>query len=573
MLDLLIRGGSVVDGTGAPARRGDVGVRDGRIVADVEGERAARTVDADGLVVAPGFVDLHTHYDAQLSWDPTASPSVFHGVTTVIGGNCGFTLAPAGEEHADYLMRMMARVEGIPVEALSAGLPWDWRSYADWLGRFDGAIGVNAGFLVGHCALRRCVMGAEATERVATSDEVAAMRRLLAEALEAGGLGFSSTQSPTHNDADGRPVPSRAADAAELVALAGTVRDHPGTTLEFITAGCLSGFTDDEVELMTSMCLAADRPMNWNLLGVSAANPDFHHHQLSLSDRAAERGARIVALTLPHVMRIRLSFLSGFVLDGLPGWRETMHLPAPQRMRALSDPQVRQRLKDGADSPEAGMLRGLARWERLELAETFAPTTQHYTGRTVGEVAAERGVEPFDALLDIVVADELRTGLHPALPEGDDEDWKMRADVWRDPRTLVGGSDAGAHLDMMCGAIYSTSLLGDAVRERGLLTLEEAVHQLTDAPARLYGLRGRGHIAPGAHADLVVFDPETVGPGRERTRADLPGGAARLYADATGIAHVFVNGVEVVAGGAATGELPGTLLRSGRDTDTVRAAG
>lgn len=573
MLDLLIRGGTVVDGTGAPARRGDVGVRDGTIVTDVDGEPAGRTVDADGLVVAPGFVDLHTHYDAQLSWDPTASPSVFHGVTTVIGGNCGFTLAPAGEEHADYLMRMMARVEGIPVEALSAGLPWDWQNYADWLGRFEGAIGVNAGFLVGHCALRRSVLGAEATERPATDDEVGAMQRLLAEALDAGGLGFSSTQSPTHNDADGRPVPSRVADAAELVALAGAVRDRPGTTLEFITAGCLSGFTDDEVELMTRMCLAADRPMNWNLLGVSAANPEFHKHQLSLSDRAAERGARIIALTLPHVMRIRLSFLSGFVLDGLPGWRETMHLPAPERLRALADPQVRQRLKASADSPEAGMLRGLAKWERLELAETFAPSTAQYTGRSVGAVAAERGVDPFDALLDIVVADELRTGLHPALPEGDDEDWKMRADVWRDPRALIGGSDAGAHLDMMCGAIYSTALLGNAVREWGLLTLEEAVQQLTDAPARLYGLRGRGRIEAGGHADLVLFDPQTVGHGRERTRADLPGGAARLYADATGIAHVFVNGVEVATDGKATGALPGTLMRSGRDTDTVHAAG
>lgn len=573
MLDLLIRDGIVVDGTGAPARRADVGVRAGRIVTDCDGEGAARTIDADGLVVAPGFVDVHTHYDAQLSWDPTASPSVFHGVTSVIGGNCGFTLAPAGEQNADYLMRMMARVEGIPVEALSAGLPWDWVSYEDWLGRFVGAIAVNAGFLVGHCALRRAVMGADAVEREAADDEVRAMQRLLAEALRAGGLGFSSTQSPTHNDADGRPVPSRVATAAELLGLAGAVRQHPGTTVEFITAGCLSGFSDDEVDLMTGMSLAADRPLNWNLLGVSAANPEFHDRQLSASDQATARGGRIVALTLPHVMRIRLSFLTGFVLDGLPGWRETLHLPVPERLRALADPDVRKRLKAGADSPEAGLLRGLARWERLELAETFAPRTAAYAGRTVGEVAVEQGVDPFDALLDIVVADELRTGLHPAIPEGDDDDWKLRAEVWRDPRTIVGGSDAGAHLDMMCGAIYSTSLLGHAVRDRGLLTVEEAVHQLTDVPARLYGLRERGRIAAGAHADLVVFDPGTIGHGPTRTRNDLPGGAARLYADSTGVAHVFVNGVEVATDGAATGALPGTLLRSGRDTDTVRARG
>src|SRR3954468_6678265 len=571
MLNVLIRGGSVVDGTGAPARQADVGVRDGLLVTDIDGESATRTIDVGGLVVAPGFVDLHTHYDAQLSWDPTASPSIFHGVTTVIGGNCGFTLAPAGEEHADYLMRMMARVEGIPVDALSTGLPWDWASYEDWLGRFEGAIGVNAGFLVGHCALRRSVMGTEATEREAKDDEIAQMQQLLADAMRAGGLGFSSTQSNTHKDADGQPVPSRVASAAELIALAGTVRDHPGTTLEFITAGCLSGFNDDEVELMTGMSVAADRPLNWNLLGVSAGNPDFHRHQLAASDKASAHGGRIVALTLPHVMRIRLSFLTAFVLDGLPGWRETLHLPVPERLRALSDPEVRQRLKAGADSPEAGMLRGLARWHRLRIVETFAPVNDGCAGRTVGDIAAERGVDPFDALLDIVVADELRTGLHPALPEGSHEDWKMRADVWRDPRTIVGGSDAGAHLDMMCGAIFSTSLLGPAVRDRELLTLEEAVAQLTDVPARLYGLRGRGRIAADACADLVVFDPRTVGPGPTRTRSDLPGGADRLYAEANGIVHVLVNGVEASTGGVATGAVPGTLLRAGRDPETVRA--
>ena len=581
MLDCLITGGTVIDGTGAPGRRADVAIRDGRVVQISEAggieESARHHLNATDLVVAPGVVDIHTHYDAQLFWDPTASPSSLHGVTTVIGGNCGFSLAPAGADHADYLMRMMARVEGMPLAALEQGLSWDWSSFSDWLDRLEGGEGmaVNAGFLAGHSALRRVVMGEDAVGGTASEAQVTQMTQLLHDALAAGAMGFSSSQAHTHNDGAGRPVPSRAASREELLALAASVRDHEGTTLELILAGCINGFDDAEVDLMTSMSLAANRPLNWNVLGVNAARPEAHAHQLEASTRAAERGAVVVALTLPHIMRIRLSFLSGFILDGLPGWRDTMALPPTERMEALADPEVRRRLADSAASPDAGMLGALARWERMEIAETFAPANAGLDGRTVGEIATERAQTPFDALLDIVVDDGLRTGLMPATggDGGDAAAWKMRADVWRDHRTVVGGSDAGAHLDMMCGAVYSTHLLGDGVRERGLLSLEEAVHQLTDVPARLYGLRHRGRLAPGWHADVVIFDPTTVGPGPVRTRDDLPGGASRLYAEAEGIAHVLVHGTEIVTDGKATGALPGKLLRSGRDTESVTVPG
>jgi N-acyl-D-aspartate/D-glutamate deacylase len=562
MLDLVITGGTVVDGTGAPMRAADVGLRDGRIAVIAptgtidEGRRA--TLDAEGRYVAPGFVDLHTHYDAQLFWDPLATPSPFHGVTTVIGGNCGFSLAPLTPDHADYLMRMMARVEGMPLDALSAGLAWDWGGFGDWLDRLDGTTAVNAGFLCGHSALRR-VAGADR--------EV--MRRLLHEALDAGALGFSTSQAHTHNDGDGEPVPSRFADHDELLALAACVGEHEGTTLEAIVAGCINGFTDDEVELLTAMSCAARRPLNWNVLGVSSLNPTGHERQLAASDAAAARGGRVVALTLPHPMSMRLSFLTGFVLDGLPGWREVLHLPLPERLAALQDPAVRARLAAGAASREAGLLRGLANWPVLSFAECFTSATKPHQGRTVGDVAAELGQQPFDTLLDVVIADDLRTGLRPPVFGTSDADWELRAQVWRDPRTVIGGSDAGAHLDMMCGAIYSTSLLGEAVRQRALLSWEEAVHQLTDVPARLYGLRDRGRITEGWHADLVVFDPETVDHGPERTATDLPGGAWRLVADATGIGHVYANGVAIVRDGRATGATPGTLLRSRRDTVSV----
>ncbi len=579
-LDLLIRGGTVVDGTGAPAQRADVGIRGGRIVSvtpsgrapagESPGESATRSVDADGLVVAPGFVDLHTHYDAQLLWDPSAGPSSWHGVTTVMGGNCGFSLAPAGPAHAGYLARMMSRVEGIPLAALEQGLAWDWVGFGDYLARLEGAgTSVNAGFLAGHSALRRAVMG-DATGEPATEAQIAAMVALLHDALAAGALGFSSSQAPTHNDGEGNPVPSRAASRAELVALAAAVRDHPGTQLELIVAGCLNGFTPDEVDLLGDLSLAADRPLNWNVLGVSAAGN--HDHQLAASTTAAARGARVVALTIPVGMQIRLSFLSGFVLDGLPRWRDVLGLPVPERLRALQDPAVRRRLDEQAHSDEAGVLANLARWERMTLVETFAPETAGFAGRSVGDVAREQGKAPFDALLDVVVADGLRTGLRPDLPKEDDATWKARAEVWRDPRAVVGASDAGAHLDMFCMAGYSTFLVGPAVRDHGLLDLEEAVRLLTDVPARLYGLTDRGRIAPGAHADLALFDPTTVGPGRERTLDDLPGGASRIVVEATGVPHVLVAGTAIVEDGTVTGATPGTVLRSGRDTQTVPAS-
>ncbi len=573
MIDLLIRDGLVVDGSGAPARRADVGVHEGRVVAvGTVTDTATRVIDAGGCVVAPGFVDIHTHYDAQLFWDPSASPSPLHGVTTVFGGNCGFSLAPAGADHADYLTRMMARVEGMPLAALQAGLDWSWTSFGEWLARLDGAVGVNAGFLVGHSTLRRVVMGDEAVGGEATPDQLDRLEAALHQALAEGGLGFSTSQAPTHNDGDGNPVPSRSANREELERLAAVVADHPGTTVEMIVPGCLNGFSEDEVDLMTRISLLAGRPVNWNVLAPTAANPERTGHQLGASTTARGAGGRLVALTLPHTMALRLSFDNGAILDGLPGWREFFARPVEERMAVLSDPAARRAMDERAQSDEAGVLRFLATWSRLVVAETFAPENRGIEGRAVGEIAAERGLGGWDALCEIVVADRLRTGFSVPIPVTD-ADWTARAEVWRDPRAVVGGSDAGAHLDTMCGAVYSTTLLGEGVRERGLLPIEEAVHLLTGAPADLYGVVDRGRVVEGAWADLTVFDPERVGPGPLRTRDDLPGGASRLYADATGMEHVLVNGTEVVTADSLTGAVPGTVLRSGKDTTTVPVPG
>jgi N-acyl-D-aspartate/D-glutamate deacylase len=383
-------------------------------------------------------------------------------------------------------------------------------------------------------------------------------------------MGFSSSQGPTHHDGAGDPVPSRAASPEELVALCRAVAGAPGTTLECIVPGCLNGFTEAELDLLADMSAAAGRPLNWNVLGVSTLNPTGHLSQLAAADHAAARGGRVVALTLPHSMSIRLSFLTGTVLDGFPGWAQVLALPVPERLAALADPAMRQRMAAGAASDEAGILRALADWSRLEVVETFAAENAAAEGRRIGDLAAEAGRDAFDVLVDLVVADELRTGLRPAGMRETAADWKLRAEVWRDPRAVIGGSDAGAHLDMMCGAIYSTAVLAHGVREFGVISLEEAVHQLTAVPAALYGLVDRGRIADGWAADAVLFDPATVGYGPERTRDDLPGGASRLYAGSTGVARVLVGGVAVVADGELTGATPGTLLRSGTHTRTAQ---
>src|SRR5680860_5183 len=576
MLDLLIRNGSLVDGTGAPARRADVGIRDGRIVSVAEpgaiDDAATNTLDAEGLVVTPGFVDPHTHYDAQLFWDPGASPSNVHGVTSVIGGNCGFTLAPLKARDADYLRRMMAKVEGMPLPALETGIEWDWETFAGYLDRLDGNIGVNAGFLVGHCALRRYVMGDESVGNEASPDQLNAMVELLHQSIEAGGLGFSTTLSYTHSDGDGEPVPSRWATHNEVLALCAAVRDHEGTTLEAIVDGCLDQFSDDEIELLVAMSVAGQRPLNWNVLTVDSRVPERVPRQLEASSRAQTAGGRIVALTMPVIVPMNMSFLNYCALFMLPGWKEVMSLPVPERIAKLADPTTRAWMNDRAHSDEAGVFRRLADWGNYVLGDTYSDANEGLEGKTVRDVAADRDQTAFDTLIDIVISDDLRTILWPIAPDGDAASWELRRSVWEDPRAMLGGSDAGAHLDRMCGAPYTSRFLGDMLRGRKLMPLERAVQLITDVPAQLFGLRDRGRVAPGMHADLVVFNPETIGSEPATLVNDLPGGTARLTAGSLGVEHVYVNGVETVTAGVSTGARPGTILRSGRDTRTVPIA-
>jgi N-acyl-D-aspartate/D-glutamate deacylase len=526
-------------------------------------------VDATGKVVAPGFVDVHTHFDAQVFWDGALTPSPLHGVTTVLAGNCGFTIAPLSADPADgeYLMRMLARVEGMPLESLRDGVPWSWTTTPEYFDTIDGNLGVNAGFMVGHSAIRRVVMGEDANRRTSTDDELAKMQRLLHDGLEAGGLGFSSSWARTHNDADGHMVPSRNATREELIALAGVAGQHEGTSLEFIP---MVGPVMEPwaMELMADLSAAAKRPLNWNILTVNAANVDAGKAKLEAGDVARAKGGKVVALTIPHSFGVRLSFASGFVLDAMPGWEAPMLLPRDEKLKLFRDKAARDALNDLAQAP-GNPMGTIANWGSKTIFDVVAPENEQYVGRTVGEIAAEQGRSPWDALVDIVLADELLTSFGIVMPPDSDDDWKARLDVWRDGRAVIGASDAGAHLDLLASFNYATVLLGTAVRERQLLSLEEAIHLITDVPAQLYGLVDRGRLQEGWNADVVVLDPARVQSDDIAMRFDLPGGAGRLYAGASGIDHVLVNGQAIVRDGALTETRSGTLLRSGRDTRTA----
>ena len=572
MLDKVIRGGTVVDGTGSPSRVADIGIKDGRIVSiGVVDQDAAEVIDATGCIVTPGFVDPHTHYDAQLLWDPTASPSSVHGVTTIIGGNCGFTLAPLIPGDADYLRKMMSKVEGMPLAALENGTDWSWETFAEYLGRLEGNISVNAGFLVGHCAIRRYVMGPAAVGAEASIEHIAGMRTELAKSIQSGALGFSFTNSTSHSDGDGEPVASRWATHDELIALCEEVGLHEGTTLEGIVPGCLDRFADDEIELLGLMSAAANRPMNWNVLTVDSREADRVPRQISAYDRSIELGGKVVALTMPVQVPMNMSFSSFCGLWLLPGWQQILGVPVAERIQRLQDPDTRVRMLENSLSQAAGVFRRLADWGDYVIGDTYSAANEGLKGRVVRDVANERGMSSFGTLLDIVIADELKTILWPTPQDDDAESWRMRAELWQDGRAMIGGSDAGAHLDRMCGAPYPTRWLADCIRGRKLVPVEFAVKMMTSQPAKLFGLVDRGELREGAFADVVVFNPDEIGSEDAMLVTDLPGNSSRLTAGSFGVKRVLVNGVTIVENGVANGAVPGTVLKSGKDTYTVPA--
>lgn len=578
MYDLVIRGGTVIDGTGASSRLADVGIRDGRIasVGAIE-EQGIREIDATGLVVAPGFIDIHTHYDAQLLWDPTLSPSPLHGVTTVIAGNCGISLAPVKAEDRDFLARLLARVEAIPIESLEQGITFDWVKFSEFMDRIEeNPPAINVGVMVGHAAVRRWVMGEDASRREASAEEISAMQAIVDEAFAAGAIGFSSSTAATQFDGDGRPTPPQFAAHEEFVALASVCRRHPGTNLEFIPGTAVSGFTEDrrDVKLLADMSREAGRPVNWNSVLLDYPDmPDIQDRQLDATDEVAALGGFVVPQIIPHNFRVRIDLLESDVgFRSVPEFAPLYELDYSRRIEALKDTAWRAKLIGAIESLPDGTNKAFfaTALPNFTISDAGPETMQALIDRPLKDIAEERGKSLLDTIFDLAIEARLEIGfqsfLVPVETEGQRE---LRRRVLRDKRLMLGASDGGAHIRSVVNVEYPTACIKELVRDEGIFSLEELIQEFTEIPAKLYGIMDRGTIAVGNWADLVIFDAENVQASRLEMRFDFPGGAPRLYNHGIGIEAVLVGGEEVVCNGSFTGARSGKLLRSGRDTKDI----
>ncbi|CAN5323640.1 amidohydrolase family protein [soil metagenome] len=556
--DLKITGGTIVDGTGKPGFVGDVGIKDGKVVSlgKAHGD-ATTTIDATGKVVAPGFVDVHTHYDAQILWDRMLSISPWHGVTTTVIGNCGFGVAPTKAIHRKMIMQTLEKVEGMSLEALEAGLghAWPFETFPQYLDTLEKrGSSINIAALFGHTPLRLYVMGEESTERAATQDEIGAMKKLMREAMEAGAIGFGTSVSVSHNGYGGKPVPSRQAAVEEMDALVSVMGDMKRGLMQ-ITIG-----REFSTRHMAKVSRKYGVPVTWTALLSHLYGPGGHRKQLDLAAEQRKAGAMVIPQVSCRPLNFEFTFAEPFIFDVMKFMNElaVAEAKAPgTRRRAYADPSWREKLR----SEVTPLFRNW--WDRVVIA--WAPSHKELEEQPLTVAATKLGKDPVDLALDIALASDLQARFRMAVMNFDE---KEVAELITDPNTIIALSDAGAHASQLCDACYSTYLLGHWVRERKVFTVEQAVHNLTQRPAEMFGITDRGVLADGKPADVVVFDPKTVGPGPLKRVYDLPAGADRLVSEAHGIDAVIVNGKLIRRDGkdtvAANDALPGRLLRNGR---------
>jgi len=557
--DIVIRGGKVVDGTGLPGYYADVAIEDERIVKIGRVlDRGGREIDAEGCVVAPGFIDVHTHYDVQLDWDPMASPSCWHGVTTVLTGNCGFTMAPAKPDDVGWLAAMLSRVEGMSKEALARGFEFAGGDFEAFWGRLEGRLGVNAGGYVGHCAVRRWVMGDDASERRASEDEIREMQVLVRQAMGQGALGFSTSQIDIHVGDDGREVPSNHASREELLALASVLAEFDHGAIEIIPRSFAEGYNEEDRSLLLALARVSGKPIELNILTPTPENPMGWQKTLDFCMEAASNGIRMHPQFTTNKLELHLKLSDTFVFDEMPSWREVLTQCEPERSRRLADPEWRARLQTEWDRDDG---RAVAfDLGDLEIEEVRKEENENLVGRTIGELALERGDEKLDVLLDLALSEDLETNFRTR--NGEIAQQFIRHVVESGiqcPIAMAGSSDGGAHLASFTGADYSTRLLCEWVP--GTISLEQAIWRLAGMPATVHDLRDRGFLRSGAFADVVVFDPARLCSGEAHLVRDFPAGTERYVVEAEGYVATLVNGQVTMEENKPTGVLPGHVLR------------
>lgn len=564
MHDLVIRNATLIDGLGTPRREGQaLAVRDGRIAAagpEPEVGRGREEVDADGRVLCPGIVDLHTHFDAQLTWDGYATPSVELGVTSVVIGNCGFTIAPCREADRDRTLRNLTHVEGMSLEALRAGVDWDFETYPEYLALFERKGTVpNVASFVGHSSVRTYVLGEEASARAATAAEVAEMKRLVVDAMHAGAIGFSTSTLEQHNGENGIPMPSRLADEHEMFELTGALGEA-GKGVFMLTKGMTS-----TVPWLEEIAARNGRPVMIAALFVDPNDPERVFRELDQIGEAKDRGRELWGQVGCFPLGMEFCLDHPYPLEAFLAWRPAIEAPDGEAYRrVLADPSFRAAVK--AEAKTAGVPNRFSyhQWEHMRIMEAARPENRPLVGRVVGRLAREADKDPFDWFLDYCLDGEMGSLMECPMFNVDEERVK---DLLNHPHGVIGLSDAGAHLSFLCDAGFGLHLFGHWARTRGDLSLERAVQAVTSRPAGVYRIKDRGQLRPGAYADLLLFDPATVGRGERERRFDLPAGASRVHTPALGVHGVWVNGQRVVdeSGPVGNGARPGKLLRDFAD--------